>query len=262
MHPIEMHPATRTFAILFLAVAALGGCAPSGGPQTAGGLEIPGDATAAPAAPCGPQSARDVSVAGGSNRLPVPGDGTRPPRLCNVHFHAPAEHAGIGACPAVASEGAVGVCGGHGAEPVRPGDEIEVHWVYTNCPPPAERQPGLDNCVCDGPPEMELMVFAQQYAMAAGGAAADQELREPSSHLARYGGSTTGPKFSGGGADDPRPCSPARVQWAVGRQCRALALSALGAWCAANQWGEDHAHGAREVIRREDWLSPYTPPGG
>lgn len=258
MHPIEMHPATRTFAILFLAVAALGGCAPNGGPQIASGLEVPVDATAAPG-PCGPQSPRDVNRAGGTNELTVPGDGTRPPRLCNVHFHAPAEHAGIGACPAVASERGVGVCGGHGAEPVRPGDEIEVHWVYTNCPAQAEPQPGLANCVCDGPPEMELMVFAQEYAIAAGGAGVDHELREPSADLARYGGSTTGPSYSGGGADDPRPCSPARVQWAVARQCRALALSALGAWCAANEWGEGHGHDARELISREDWLSPYLP---
>lgn len=256
MGQLRMLSRARPIAIL-CAAAALAACAPSGGPQIAGDLE--GRRTAAAAETCGPQSPRDLGRAGGTNELRVPGDGTRPPRLCNVHFHSPAEHAGIGACPATTRETAIGVCSGHGGEPVRPGDEIEVHWVYTNCPPPAERQPGLDNCVCDGPPEMVLMVVAQQYAIAAGGAGVDGELREPASDLARYGGSTTGPDFSGGGADDPRPCSPARVQWAVARQCRALTLSALGAWCAANEWGEDHAHGAREVITRQDWLSPYTP---
>lgn len=249
----------RTIGILCLVAAALGGCAPGDGPQAAGDLEVPPTGATAAAEQCGPQSPRDIGRAGGTNELRVPGDGTTPPRLCNVHFHQPEEHAGIGACPAAASEQAIGVCAGDGTEPVRPGDEIEVHWVYTNCPEPAERQPGLGNCVCDGPPEMELMVFAQKYAISAGDAGADQELREPDADLARYGGSTTGPSYSSGAADDPRPCSPARVQWAVARQCRALTLSALGAWCASNEWDEDHAHGVREVITRQDWLSPYTP---
>jgi hypothetical protein len=107
---------------------------------------------------------------------------------------------------------------------------------------------------------MELMVFGQEYAMTTDGdGGADRELQEPSSDLARYAGSTTGPGWSGGGEADPRPCSPVRVEWAVARQCRALTLSALDAWCATNEWDEDHAHGVREVIDREDWLAPYTP---
>ncbi|HUO86325.1 MAG TPA: delta-class carbonic anhydrase, partial [Thermoanaerobaculia bacterium] len=210
--------------------------------------------------PCGPQAPRDIGRAGGTNPLPVPGDGSRPPRLCNVHFHRPAEHAGIGACPAVRAEPASFACAAGGGEPVRPGDEIEVHWVYTSCPATAERRGGLADCVCEGPAEMELMVFGQEYAMTTDGdGGAERELREPSGDLARYAGSTTGPGWSDGSAGDPRPCSPARVEWAVARQCRALTLSALDAWCATNEWNEDHAHGVRQVIDREDWLAPYTP---
>jgi hypothetical protein len=234
-------------------LAALSGCATAGGSRA--GEEVA--ATSVPAGPCGPQSPRDLALAGGVNEIPVPGDGTRPPRLCNVHFHRPAEHTGIAACPRVEEPPSVGVCGGHGEPPVRPGDEVEVHWVYTSCPPPPERRPGLDNCTCEAP---VLMVIGQEYVVAPDGTAgADGALDEPAAGLARYGGSTTGPGFSGGKPGDDRPCSPARVQWAMARQCRELAVAALGAWCAGNEWGEDHAHGIRPVIGREDWLSPYVP---
>lgn len=215
---------------------------------------------------CGPQSPRDLSVAGGTNHIRVPGDGTLPPRLCNVHFHRPAEHAGIAACPAVAAGSAEteGVCGGGGAEPVRPGDVVEVHWVYTSCPPYPEPLPGLENCACDAPPELVLMAIGQVYVVddGDGGGGAGGELPPPPlDGLTRYGGSTTGPKYSGGGPNDPRGCSPLRVQWAMSRQCLPLALSTLGAWCESNEWGEDHADDIRPVIRRESWLSPYVPDG-
>lgn len=206
---------------------------------------------------CGPQSPRDLSVAGGTNKLPVPGDGTRPPHLCNVHFHRPAEHTGIDACPAVEEAPVVGVCPAPGTEPVRPGEEIELHWVYTSCELPDPPKPGLDNCVCDEP---VLMVIGQKYVVAGeAGAGVATEVREPDGDFARYGGSTTGPSYGSGDPGDSKECSPARVQWAVARQCRALSLSALGAWCASNEWREDHAHGARELVTREDWLSPYVP---
>ena len=252
-------------------VAVLGACDGTG--EAPGGTEpaTPAPSADTSAAVCGPQTPRDIGVAGGTNEVPVPGDGTRPPRLCNVHFHQPAEHAGIAECPAVGPEAgaaAAGVCEPEGTgehRPVRVGDEIEAHWVYTSCPAPPEPRPGLDNCVCgsqEGPDPMVLMVLARKYVVApdGSGGAADR-LIEPAGDLARFGGSTTGPSFSGGDPDDPRPCSPARVQWAVDRQCRALGLSALGEWCRTNPWDEDHAHGIREVVVREDWLSPYSPQG-
>ena len=249
--PARAALAAAAFGAFVLAAAA---CAPAAPPATAADAEAP--------AICGPQSPRDISVAGGTNRLRVPGDGTRPPRLCNVHFHRPGEHTGIGACPAAGGGTGAGVCGGRGTAPVRPGQEIETHWVYTSCPAPTEPRPGLENCVCDAPPELVLMVFGQKYVVAAEGAAgADRELREPSTGLARYGGSTTGPSFSDGSPDDDLPCSPARVQWRVSQECRALDVAALGDWCESNEWDEDYAHGIRGVIEREDWLSPYVPPG-
>jgi len=241
--------------------------APGGEPTAAVATGEPYAADDDEPAVCGPQSPRDLAVAGGTNRLPVPGDGTRPPRLCNVHFHRPAEHAGIAECPAVASEGgggaAAGVCGSGEHRPVRAGEEIEAHWVYTSCPEPPEPRPGLDNCVCgsqEGPDPMVLMVLGRAYLVSPDGTSgAADRLAEPAGVLARYGGSTTGPSYSGGGPDDPRPCSPARVQWAMDRRCLALQVSALGEWCRTNPWNEDHAHGLRDVIEREDWLSPYTP---
>lgn len=55
------------------------------------------------------------------------------------------------------------------------------------------------------------------------------------------------------------PCSPAKIQWEVAPEVKALDRSALAGWCGDNAWGEDHPHGSREVVTREDHLSPLTP---
>ena len=109
--------------------------------------------------PCGgygPQTPRDISSKEGTNRRTF---ATAPSpenmNLCNIHFHRSAEHKGPGFSVS-AGEGEHGgfrcneseqltdkqrqdETGGHGAcHGVRPGDTIEVHWVYTSC----DAQPG------------------------------------------------------------------------------------------------------------------------
>lgn len=98
---------------------------------------------------CGPQTPREIARPGGANPIRVPGDGTRPPRLCAVHFHLPAEHAGIAACGFAGEHAASGAAGegvcarppGGPGRPVRPGDEIELHVVYTSWPLTTVRRP-------------------------------------------------------------------------------------------------------------------------
>ena len=99
----------------------------------------------------GPQAPRDISDATGGNRLnfslALPAAELN---LCNIHFHAHAEHKGPGfARPAAgdAREHDGFQCNGTQAlsaderaplkaeacSSLRPGDSIEVHWVYTSC---------------------------------------------------------------------------------------------------------------------------------
>lgn len=191
-------------------------------------------------AACGPQSPRDISVAGGKNELPVPGGET--PNLCNIHFHRPFEHAGF-VMPAGVEPTEAAVC-----HDVKNGDKIEAHWVYTSCPLPAEPKHGLANCVCDRP-DMVLRVIAGVYIVNDEGG----EFTQPTENLAKFAGSTTGTKYTN------EVCSPARVNWEVSREVTYLKRDALGAFCSDNPYNEDHPHGVRELVVREDWLSPYTP---
>lgn len=192
------------------------------------------------AAACGPQSPRDISVAGGKNELPVPTGET--PNLCNIHFHRPYEHAGF-VMPAGVDPSDAAVC-----HDVKNGDKVEVHWVYTNCPLPAEPKHALENCVCDRP-DMVLRVVTGAYIVADEG----EDFAPPSEDMVKYAGSTTGTTFNN------EVCSPARVNWEVPRTVKYLKRDALGAFCDDNPYHEDHAHGVRELVVDEAWLSPFTP---
>ncbi|MGD2115766.1 MAG: delta-class carbonic anhydrase [Acidobacteriota bacterium] len=196
------------------------------------------EAPAEEAAACGPQSPRDITQTAGTNPLPVPDGDT--PNLCNVHFHEPFEHAGFAEIPEVEAAAGDPVC-----QSVEVGDEVEFHWVYTNCDLPETPVQGLDNCVCERD-DMVLRVYAQAYVVGAAGVAPSQ----PESSLVSYTGSTTGPSY------DNATCSPARVNWEVAETVEVAGLKELGAWCEENPWpGEDHPHGSRELVTDPAWLS-------
>ncbi len=191
---------------------------------------------------CGPQSPRDISLAGGSNPVAVPGGET--PHLCNVHFHEPFEHQGFASVPAASASPGEPVCGS-----ADNGDDVEFHWVYTNCTLPTPAVKGLANCVCDRS-DMVLRVFAQTYRVDASG----EPPTQPSEDLIRYAGSTTGASY------DDKICSMAKVNWEVAAYTRKLDKAALGHWCESNEWiDEHHPHGSRAIVRSEQWLSPFTP---
>lgn len=195
-------------------------------------------------ASCGPQSPRDISKAGGTNTIPVPTGDT--PNLCNVHFHKPFEHAGL----VLPADSATGPAGDPVCHEVENGDKLEFHWVYTSCPLPKPALKGLENCVCNDP-KMVLRVYAQAYVVGAAGGNVEQ----PHEGLVPYPGSTTGDKYNN------TTCSSARVNWEVNPAVLRLAKMDLGQWCETNPWiDEGHPHGSRELVTREDWLSPFKPP--
>jgi len=191
---------------------------------------------------CGPQSPRDISLSGGTNSIAVPDGET--PNLCNVHFHEPFEHQGFASVPAATAPPGEPVC-----DSVDNGDDVEFHWVYTNCTPPSPASKGLANCVCDRS-DMVLRVFAQTYRVDASG----EPPTQPSDGLLRYGGSTTGTSY------DNETCSMAKVNWEVADITRTLDKAALAHWCESNPWiDEHHPHGSRALVGAAQWLSPFTP---
>lgn len=188
---------------------------------------------------CGPQSPRDISSAAGTNPVAVPDGDT--PTLCNVHFHEPFEHSGFADLPQTTGATGQQVC-----KAVDIGDQIEFHWVYTNCAANSPPVKGLGNCVCDRE-DLVLRVYAQAYVVGDAGDAPTQ----PRAGLLRYRGSTTGPSY------DNETCSPARVNWHVNRDVRTVGVQELATWCASNPWiDEDHPHAARRTVTDPAWLSP------
>ena len=213
--------------------------APAAPEPPAAGPVAADTATTAAAATCGPQSPRDISQAAGSNTLPVPAGDT--PNLCNVHFHDPFEHSGFSSVPEVSAVPGEPVCSS-----VEIGDQVEFHWVYTNCPANPSPAKGLANCVCDRE-DLVLRVFAQAYVVGEQGVAPAQ----PTANLTRYVGSTTGPSY------DDQTCSQARVNWEVAPTVDVVSKQALGEWCESNPWpDEDHPHGSRALVTKPAWLSP------
>lgn len=227
----------------------------------------------------GPQAPRDLEALGGHN--PVKFDLAGPPsamNLCNIHFHKNAEHKGPGfrrsagsgehggfACEVVSPLHAQM---GHGEGPagekachnVTAGDTIEVHWVFTSCN--VQPGPGLGSCLSEACSNPQLRVEAAVFEVTDDGHGLDfgnfdvgPGRRQPASlpvspAATLYRGSTTGPSYSG------TVCSPFQVTWNVRHGCQAIDLTSLNEWCDDNVFGEDHAHGVRELVTDSDLLAP------
>jgi len=234
----------------------------------------------------GPQTPRDIGQVRGTN--PVRFALAPPPEamnLCNIHAHAQAEHAGPDFSLALAGGGtaqgfrcnetaqlsAVEVMAPlhhpetfHG---VRPGDTLEVHWVYTSCDvDPGE---GLGACLSDSCANPQLRVEMQVFLLVNdlgerdfrdydhAGQRSPSGLHQPKA-LPRdtgvpiqFAGSTTGPKY------DQTTCSPMQVTWSVRPECTRLDINSLHAWAAeGNRFNETHAHGVRQLVTAPELLSP------
>jgi len=234
----------------------------------------------------GPQTPRDISKTTGTNaRLFSLAPAAELMNLCNIHSHTNAEHKGPGFSVSAGTDEHGGwKCNetadltaaeletpgdGPGAfHGIRPGDTIEVHWVYTSCA--AAPGKGLGSCLTDACANPELRVEAQVFLVVNDENAADfgnfayagnivNALYQPKSLPSGTGtpvtfaGSTTGPSYTS------RECSPFQVTWSVRPSCMKVSYQSLEKWAGeGNIFEEDHSHGVRQLVTDPALLAPIS----
>lgn len=231
----------------------------------------------------GPQTPRDISNPDGTNGVLF---SAAPPadklNLCNIHLHRNAEHKGPGfsvsagdgefggyKCVESASLTATELedpTGGQGAcKGIKPGDTIEVHWVYSSC----EVAPGkgLGSCLSDQCANPQLRVETQVFLLVndsnaldfksfdyhgspVGGLNQARALPTGTGTAVVFAGSTTGPKYT------EAKCSPLQVTWSVRPQCARVNIATVHDWCKGNAFQEDYAHGVRQLVTAKELLAP------
>ena len=231
----------------------------------------------------GPQTPRDIGNYHGSNHraftLAPPASSLN---LCNIHTHTHAEHKGPGfslyagpgdhggwrcndshtLSPAELQDPAHGHGAFHG---VKPGDTIEVHWVYSSCA--VKPGKGLGSCLSDSCANPQLRVEAQVFLVVNDPNAArftdfvyggeinglhqPKRLPDGTGTPVVFAGSTTGPSYT------QQICSPLQVTWSVRPRCMKLDVSSLHDWAAeGNPFEEDHSHGIRQLVTAPELLAP------
>ena len=234
----------------------------------------------------GPQTPRDISnVAGANRQVFTQAPAVSQMNLCNIHTHTNAEHKG----PGFSVFAGAGKYGGYrcnetgnltGAEledpakghgpfgGVKPGDTIEVHWVYTSCD--IAPGPGLGACLSSACANPQLRVEAQAFLLVNDPRALNFEdfayrgNRVDGRHQAKalptgtgapvvFPGSTTGPKYT------QSVCSPLQVTWSVRPNCARLDIGSLHRWAeAGNVFKEEHSHGVRQLVTEPSLLAPIN----
>lgn len=231
----------------------------------------------------GPQSPRDIdSHEGANHRAFSTAPAATEMTLCDIHFHENAEHKG-GQFTIYAGNG-----DGHGygtgfkydgdlseAEmaPVdmkvgegehgdlTPGDTIEIHFVHSTAQ--ATLGPSLGTCLSDAIGNPQLRVETVVAVLVSEGGADFTEM----AHIEEidglnqvpnlptdlgnpvvYNGSTTGPGYNQKG-------SPFQVTWSVRPKVAKLNIASVDAWLKDNPFGEDHAHGVRNLVMNPALLS-------
>lgn len=245
----------------------------------------------------GPQSPRDINQKSGENKTAFSvAKPWQSMHLCNAHFHKNAEHrAGtfsVAASPtghrcnaalpqpyrAPVAGAPNGVCGGS----VKPGDTIEMHFVFTSCND-AKPGPTLGACstkTCANPSlRVEARVFVLvnshgKHHIPGVGDVADvgkfgslfgshknlpHVVVPTAARAVQYQGSTTNTAF-----DNSSTCSPAHVTWQVSQACTPLDIRSLQEWCNGNNPFREkegtelkpiEGHGARALITNKKLLS-------
>lgn len=231
----------------------------------------------------GPQSPRDVTKRSGINRrlfhLAPPADRMN---LCNIHTHTNAEHKGPGYSifagrsdhGGFKCNASQGITTKQRSMPegqlsygnAKPGDTIEVHWVFTSCD--VEPGEGLSACVSSACVNPQLRVESQAFLLVNDRRALDfrdfdydphrftgyhqpRRLPQRTGTPIVYSGSTTGTKY-----DDRSSCSPFQVTWSVRPRCAMLDILTLNEWGNDNVFGERGSHGVRPIVTALDLLSP------
>tara|TARA_R110000787_G_scaffold6475_14_gene22715 strand:- start:16682 stop:17578 length:897 start_codon:yes stop_codon:yes gene_type:complete len=232
----------------------------------------------------GPQTPRDIANVYGLNPIKfslAPEPETL--NLCNIHSHTNAEHKAPG-FSVYAGDGPAGgyqcnetaelteaelvdPAAGEGAfKGVKPGDTIEVHWVYSSCDvSPGE---GLGSCLSDTCQNPTLRVEAQAFLVVNDAAAINfndyvyentviNGVHQPKALPAGTGtpvvfrGSTTGPSY------DQSTCSPLQVTWSVRPTCARVDINSLYEWASkGNVFNETKSHGVRTLVTAPELLSP------
>lgn len=231
----------------------------------------------------GPQAPRDISSTAGENtRVFSLARKADHMNLCNIHTHTNAEHKGPG-FSVFAGEGEHGgfrcngsdslsaaeledPTDGHGAfHGIKPGDTIEVHWVYTSCDiTPGE---GLGSCLSKSCANPELRVESQVFLAVNDPDALDfnefaydgnvvnglhqaKNLPTGTGDPIEFAGSTTGPKYT------QQTCSPFQVTWSVRPNCAKIDVNSLYAWAEkGNVFKENHSHGVRQLVTAKELLA-------
>lgn len=219
----------------------------------------------------GPQTPRDIDLRAGENTRVF---SLAPPstemNLCNIHFHAQAEHRAkdfslvtdgkpgyqCSATPTLTEAELAAPAKNHCAG-VEPGDTIEVHWVHSSC----DVAPGigLGSCLSDACTNPDLRVETQVFLVVndpealdfrelaysgntVGGLHQAKAIPTDTGAPVQFHGSTTGPSFT------EETCSPLQVTWSVRPHCAKVDISSLSAWCSENVFDENEAHGVRELV--------------
>ncbi len=231
----------------------------------------------------GPQSPRDIdSTTGANQRAFSTAPSSTEMTLCDIHFHENAEHKG-GEFTTYAGNG-----DGHGygtgfkyngelteAETVPvdhkigeskhgdlvPGDTIEIHFVHSTAQ--ATLGPSLGTCLSDaiGNPQLRVETVVAVLVSQGGSDFTEMTHIQDSNGLNQvpnlpnnlgtpvvYEGSTTGPSYNEKG-------SPFQVTWSVRPNVIKLNINSVDAWMKDNPFGEDHAHGVRNLVMNPDLLS-------
>jgi len=224
----------------------------------------------------GPQAPRDIDNRAGENKSNFSlAPNYTELNLCDLHFHVNAEHKAKD-FSIYAGDGVNGLGGGYKCndstsltkselqEPktnfckqVKPGDTIEVHWVYTSCEVKPEK--GIDSCFSDSCINPNLRVEAQVFTVVndssvlnfldfvyggdiVNGYHQAKALPTNTGSPVAYAGSTTGSKYT------EQKCSPFQGTWSVRPKCAKLDINSLSEWCKDNVFEENHAHGVRKLV--------------
>ncbi len=231
----------------------------------------------------GPQSPRDIDADEGNNhRAFSSAPAVTEMMLCDIHFHENAEHKGGEFTTYAGNGNGLGYGTGFkysneltGAEmaPIDkkiaesehgdlvPGDTIEIHFVHSTAQ--ATLGPTLGTCLSDAIGNPQLRVETVVAVLVSDGGVDFTEMAKiqeinglnqlPNlpNNLGTpvvYAGSTTGPGYNETG-------SPFQVTWSVRPNVAKLDINSIDAWIKDNPFGENHAHGVRNLVVNPDLLS-------
>ncbi|MFT5163447.1 MAG: hypothetical protein ACI9FJ_002043 [Alteromonadaceae bacterium] len=233
----------------------------------------------------GPQAPRDIDNLKGENpRIFSLAPDYQQMNLCNIHFHANAEHKALDFSIYAGTGDGHGIGGGYqcnisqslsavetkpfkdnACSGVNPGDTIEVHWVHSSC----QTRPGYSLGACTSPDDCinpQLRVETQVFTVvndanalnftdfSYGGNVVNgyhqaKTLPENTGKPVEFTGSTTGPNYN-------NQCSAYQASWSVRPHCAKVDIASLSRWCKHNVFDEKGAHGVRVLITNPKLLSP------